>query len=51
MRTLSYTITLREKTGLPIHVASSEIRMKILELLYPQLDVQAIDFVASETKE
>ena len=47
MRTLTFTVQLREDSNLPINVAASEVRMKIMELLYPHIDVQSIELVAS----
>jgi hypothetical protein len=51
VRNLTYAVTLRDQSGLPINIAASEIRMKIMELLFQQIDVQAIELVASQTKE
>ena len=48
MRTLTFEVRLREGSNLPINVVTSEMRMKLLELLHPHLDIEQITFKRAE---
>lgn len=51
MRELTFTVTLRESTHLPISVVSSEARMKLWELLWQHLDIKEIKYQPTEDKD